>query len=232
MFYKFSLKSNLSAIKIFLYALILISCSKSELYDELVYDADGNIYHTVHIGDQVWMVENLKTMHYQNGDIIPLIKNAQEWSQTLEGGYCFYGNKDTIISTYGFLYNGYAIVDTRNICPEGWHIPSDSEWQKMIDYLGGDSIAGGKMKEESNNHWPKPNTGASNQSGLTLLPGGFRTYCCGAWELMGAYGYWWTSSINSDGNMWFRDASYNTTITRKIKGSKNHGFSVRCIKDQ
>lgn len=137
-----------------------------------VTDYDGNVYQTVLIGDQCWMMENLKVTHYRNGDPIPHVTDGVTWGNLTSGAYCNYNNDEGNVATYGRLYNWYAVDDSRNIAPAGWHVPSDAEWQTLVDYLGGDAVAGGKMKEAGTTHWASPNTGATNESGFTALPGG------------------------------------------------------------
>jgi uncharacterized protein (TIGR02145 family) len=207
------------------------NCRKDVDNMVIIKDIDGNVYHTICIGRQVWMSENLKTTHYRNGDTIINVTDASQWSHLTTGAFCNYGNYIENADTYGRLYNWYAVTDERKISPEGWHIATDSEWLTLIDFLGGDSIAGSKLKEEGNKHWIKPNTNATNESGFTALPGGFRTYCCGAWEFNGGYGYWWTAPDISSDTVWFREMSYQSTICKRIFGSKNLGQSVRCVKD-
>jgi len=136
-------------------------------------DIDGNVYETIQIGDQLWMAENLKTTHYNNGDEIPYPSN-EDFGSFDEGQYGVYDNDPSNADVYGNLYNFAAVDDDRGLCMEGWHVPSDGEWTVLTDYLGGSSVAGGKMKEEGLDHWNSPNTGATNESGFTGLPAGYR----------------------------------------------------------
>jgi len=138
-------------------------------------DIDGNVYETVTIGTQVWMAENLKVTHYRNGNTILHIIDWFSWF-TLTGAYCEYDNDVNNVAVYGRLYNWYAVNDSRYIAPVGWHVPSDAEWLTLVDYLGGDTVADGKMKEIGTTHWVSPNTGATNESGFSALPGGYRDY--------------------------------------------------------
>ena len=137
-------------------------------------DIDGNTYQTVKIGNQWWIAENLNVTHYQNGDAIPNVTDSAAWWGLTSGAYCNYNNDAANVAVYGRLYNWYAVHDSRNIAPAGWHVPSDAEWQTLVDYLGGDPVAGGKMKEAGTTHWISPNTGATNESGFSGLPGGYR----------------------------------------------------------
>jgi len=194
--------------------------------------SDNDVYTTVKIGDQFWMVENLKVTHYRNGDNIPLVTDNEQWDRTT-GAYCDYNNNTTISDIYGYLYNWYAVNDSRNIAPLGWHIPSDSEWQILIDYLGGDDVAGNKMKEIGISHWNPTNTGATNESGFTALPGGLRE-ASGSFHYQGYTGYWWSSTSNDTKSAWGRDMNCNQSqVSRSTfsSQSKKYGYSVRCVKD-
>ena len=155
-----------------------------------VTDYDGNHYSSVLIGSQIWMAENLKTIKYNDGTAIPLVTDATEWSNLTTHGYCWYNNDEaTYGDTYGALYNWYT-VETGNLCPTGWHVPTDAEWTELIDYLGGESVAGGKLKETGTTHWNSPNPGATNETGFTTLPGGYRADFNGSSGDIGNGGYW------------------------------------------
>lgn len=156
---------------------ITVSCKKdSDNNDDnnSIIDIEGNVYQTVIIGTQVWMAENLRTTKYNDGSSIPLVTEAAAWDDLNSPGYCWYDN-DSINykDTYGALYNWNAI-NTGKLAPVGWHVATDADWTTLTTYLGGDSIAGGKLKEQGTSHWAIPNTGASNTSGFTGLPAGFR----------------------------------------------------------
>jgi uncharacterized protein (TIGR02145 family) len=195
-----------------------------------VTDIDGNIYKTVTIGTQVWMAENLKVTHYLNGDSIPDVKDNAVWPNLLSGAYCDYNNDTTNVATYGRLYNWYAVADSRKIAPAGWHVPTDSEWQTLVDYLGGSTVAGGKMKEAGYAHWFNGNTGATNQSGFNGLPGGYR-YGTGASLDMTVSAYLWTSTENAYSYSMARILSAYSASIFDDKRPKLYGFSVRCVKD-
>ena len=147
------------------------------LKPQLVTDADGNIYHIVTIGTQTWMVENLRTTKFNDGTAIPNITDNKTWQGLNSPGVCSYDNTSNynMINTYGLLYNWYS-VNTAKLAPKGWHVPTDAEWKTLTEYLGGNSVAGGKLKEVGTTHWYSPNTGADNSSGFTALPGGYRDY--------------------------------------------------------
>jgi len=130
-------------------------------YIDSVVDIDGNFYHAVAIGTQVWMAENLRTTKYRDGSPIPNVTDSSVWILTTEGAYCNYNNDTTHSNTYGRLYNWYAVIDTRNIAPEGWHVPTQDEWNTLVQFLGGGAVAGGKLKETGTAHWNSPNRGAT-----------------------------------------------------------------------
>jgi len=197
-----------------------------------VTDIDGNVYQTIKIGNQIWMAENLKVTHYRNGEAIPNIFDDTDWYYNLStGAYCNYDNNATNADTsYGRLYNWYAVTDSRNIAPTGWHVATDAEWQTLVDYLGGSSVAGGKMKEAGTTHWSSPNTGATNESGFSALPGGYR-YGDGTYYDVGYYGYWWSATEYSSDYAWYRGLRYYNSGVSRGYGSKQGGFSVRCVGD-
>ncbi|MBW6480577.1 MAG: T9SS type A sorting domain-containing protein [Bacteroidales bacterium] len=197
---------------------------------QTVTDYDGNVYNTVAIGTQVWMAENLKVTHYRNGDSIPNITVASQWSNLTSGAYGIYNNDSSYATTYGLLYNWFAVTDTSGICPTGWHIPTDAEWTTLTDFLGGVNVAGGKMKEIGTTHWTSPNTGATNSSGFTGLPGGVRS-SNGYFYSINDYGYWWSSTEASTTMAWRRHLyAYNAKIDVGYS-YKTYGYSVRCIRD-
>jgi uncharacterized protein (TIGR02145 family) len=195
-----------------------------------VADIDGNIYHSITIGSQVWLLENLKTTKYNNGDPIPNITSNTGWLHLTTGAYCSYDNNDSNATTYGLLYNRYAVFDSRNIAPTGWHVASDEEWTILSDYLGGDSIAGGKLKETGTTHWISPNTGATNETGFTGLPGGFR-HKSGDFDDIGRSGSWWTLGLDNEGHCWERWLYNDSPEVDRSLDDEALGFSVRCIKD-
>ncbi len=213
------------------FALILNNACKKEdnnnpVIPATVIDIDGNVYHTVTIGTQVWMVENLKTTKFRNGTSIPNVTDNSEWASLTKSAYCNYSNNDSLANVYGRLYNWYAVNDSNKIAPLGWHIPSLTELNKMISFLGGDSIAGSKLKEANTLHWSSPNKGATNETGFTALPGGYRGF-----GSINNYGIWWTSTEDNSINAWHYYMSYNSIDIIRYSDSKRNGFSVRCVKD-
>ena len=206
------------------------SSKKEENNSTTVTDIDGNVYHTVKIGAQTWMVENLKTTHYNDGTAIPLVTGNTAWGSLTTPGYCWYNNDQaTYGSTYGALYNWYA-VNTGKLCPTGWHVATDAEWAQLTDYLGGKWVAGGKMKEAGLSHWQSPNTGANNSSGFTALPGG-RRHTVGNFYGLTYYALFWSSTERSPTNAWYRHLHYNTVVVCRNGNYKTYGLSVRCLQD-
>jgi uncharacterized protein (TIGR02145 family) len=192
-------------------------------------DIDGNIYDTIAIGTQVWMKQNLKVSKYRNGDPIPTNLNNTTWQNTTSGAYAIYNNTASNDSIYGKLYNWYAVADSRGLCPTGWYVPGDAELLTLENFLGGSSVAGGKMKAVSS-LWTAPNTGATNSSGFTGLPGGGRNYV-GTYSGIGYYGGWWSSGQYSTPDAWYRGLYYNDGSGYRSLSTKRNGFSVRCVRD-
>jgi len=191
---------------------------------------DGEIYRTIKIGDQWWMAENLKETRYRNGDQVPNVTSGSEWANLSTDAWCVYENSDSLAEIYGYLYNFNAVKDSRSIAPQGWHVPSDAEWTTLIDYLGGDSVAGGKMKETCTVHWNSPNTGATNESGFSALPGGYRSSSSGNYRYLGEIAHFWFSEPDSSGHQG-RLLTNDHSSVGSYGGSQRGGFSVRCVKD-
>lgn len=192
-------------------------------------DYDNNNYTVVQIGGQLWMAENLKTTKYSNGDDIPEVTGQSNWMGLSTGAYCYFGNDPDNAPVYGCLYNWYAAIDVRNPCPANWHVPSDAEWIVLTSFLGGEAIAGGKMKETGIVHWFSPNTGATNESGFTVIAGGSRSY--GNFDFMGYGGSFWSTTPFDDIFAWNRDIFYYNTMANRHGTDKKSGLSVRCIKN-
>jgi len=196
-------------------------------------DADNNNYSVVQIGTQVWMAENLKTIKYSNGDSIPNVTDNSQWSNLTTGAYCNYSNTtntDTI-NTYGRLYNWYAVDDSYDIAPAGWHVPTDTEWTTLTTYLGGTFVAGGKMKENCTTLWASPNTGATNESGFSGLPGGNRWNSNGVFYHLGSYCNLWSATQYDATNAWVRSLSFDDSTVAYNYINKSYGVAVRCVKD-
>ena len=196
-----------------------------------VSDNDGNTYKTIQIGTQTWMAENLKTTKHNDGTAIPLVTDGTAWAALSTPGYCWYSNDAaTYKATYGALYNWYA-VNTGNLCFTGWHVPTDAEWTTLTNYLGGETIAGGKLKETGTSHWSSPNTGATNESGFTALPGGARSLISGTFVDVGNYGGWRSSTEYSTGNSYGRCMRCSYGYVSRVSYIVRTGFSVRCLRD-
>jgi len=196
-----------------------------------VTDIEGNVYKTIQVGTQVWMAENLRTTKYNDDTSIPLVTDNTAWKNLITPGYCWYDNDPiTYKSVYGALYNWYA-ASSGKLCPTGWHVLTEDEYEVLVIYLGGLSDAGGKLKETGLTHWISPNTGATNETGITGLPGGRRYYDDGTFISIGELGYYWTST--EDEVIWgsMGILHYDSAVLEPDGYSKPNGMSVRCIKD-
>tara|TARA_B100001029_G_C15041849_1_gene444213 strand:+ start:722 stop:1777 length:1056 start_codon:yes stop_codon:yes gene_type:complete len=209
---------------------------------ETVMDVDGNIYQTVEIGNQLWMSENLKVTHFNNGDAITYIENDGHWGSLDEGQYGVYDDELTNTDIYGNLYNWLAVDDIRGICPEGWHIPSYEEFIQLTDFIApegieswGNSAAGGKLKETGLEHWnyfsDQISLEASNESGFTGLPAGYRNTNSGDYINIGFDGYFWSSTEHSSELAWRLYLFYYSSGCAQDVFGKPNGFSIRCLKD-
>ena len=199
-----------------------------------VTDIDGNVYKTVQIGRQVWMAENLRTTRYRNGDAIPYARTDDAWTTESVGMRCAYEHDDSLADRYGQLYNFYAVQDERGLCPLGWHVPSDEEWNELEGALGlssvdakrpgGRGIHGAAMKSEA---WD-----GTNSSGFSALPGGARSSFDGYFSGGGYYGYWWSSSANGTSDAWNRYLNSDVDDVGRYCYDRRGGFSVRCVRDE
>ncbi len=240
--------------------LIVSSCKKEDdpapieqpdviIYDtivappNMVYDASGNLYSTVVIGDQRWMRENLRTSHFNNGDPIPYVPAVTEWSAMSSAAWSYYDNDAAYGEIYGKLYNWYTVSDPRNVCPAGWHVPTDEEWMELEVTLGvpeaeltltasrgSDANAGGKMKATV--LWDPPNSGADNSSGFFGLPTGTK----GPTALFiynGSRGYYWSSTTHelNDSHAYSRQLWWNSHGIFRYAEHKRAGIAVRCVED-
>ena len=188
-------------------------------------------YTSIRIHGQQWMTRNLAVKHYRNGDKIPEIK-GRHWDTLTTGAWCWYNNDSATGAVYGRLYNWYAVHDPRGLAPAGWHVPSDAEWDTLSIHLGGDAVAGGKLKETGTTHWVAPNTDATNSTGFTGLPGGSRDhYGDGTFQLIGTAGLWWSSTEDDTGGAWNRVLGYYTGYIFRQDNPKQVGYSVRCLRD-
>lgn len=223
---------RISAYKLLgLILIIPFSCKKADNTTTGVTDKDGNVYKTVTIGSQEWMAENLKTTRYLNGDLIGTTTSPTSdiTGETAPKYQWPSGGDESSVSIYGRLYTWYAVTDSRNVCPDGWHVPSNSEYTTLMTYLGGDTIAGRKLKETGTAHWASPNTGATDETGFSALPGGYRGYE-GLYYFIGYTGYFWSSTDYDADNGWYRGLYYNGAYDHNLSNSKKAGFAVRCVK--
>ncbi|OFZ53388.1 MAG: hypothetical protein A3D92_05265 [Bacteroidetes bacterium RIFCSPHIGHO2_02_FULL_44_7] len=213
-----------------------------QMGNDTIVDRDGNLYHSVTIGSQIWMVENLKVRHYRNGDTIAMLSESEPWENTTSGAFCRYSLTDFHLSTeqeqelnqyMGNLYNGFCILDERNIAPLGWHIPTVEEWEILCEFLGGKKVAGGKLKDSLNwriERWFNPNKVLrTNETGFTALPDGGRK-CDGTFLRLSEEGH--LASVSSKGNIMYGVLSYLKNEVYFLTGELCQGFSVRCIKDE
>ena len=234
---------------IYMLSITLFYCKKdtvSSQEDLTVTDIDGNIYQTVTIGDQIWMAENLKVTHYSTGDAIPNVTDNIEWSNLSTGALSEYNNDTINVATYGRLYNWYAVDDSRNIAPTGWHVPTDDEWKELERYLGMGIEVGasgfrgtneGSKLADNADLWMDgilDNNAEFGTSGFTALPSGFRSPRTGKFLSVGGDCYFWSASeTTSESNYaWYRSLyDWHSDINRGAGFSMGGGFSVRCVKD-
>ena len=209
-----------------------------------VTDIDGNVYQTIIIGDQEWMMENLKVTHYRNGDPISHVTDNSTWAGLSTGAYCVYNNTPSNADTYGALYNWYAVDDSRNIAPVGWHVPTDDEIKELEIYLGMTQAQandtgyrgtneGSKLAGNANlwNNGALENNSEFGSSGFTALPGGYRYYDYGSFNNVGDYAYFWTSTEHyGSGSACYRILSYDNSGVSRNYYDKKFGFSIRCLR--
>lgn len=197
---------------------------------------------SIPIGLQIWSTKNLEVTAYSDGTTIPQVTDPAVWATLTTGAWCYYNNDAVLGTSYGKLYNWYAVAGIydaasltnlslrKQLAPSGWHVPTDSEWTVLTNNLGGEAVAGGAMKETSTTHWMSPNTSAANTVGFTALPGGFRNNN-GTFYYSNSFGYWWSATECTVPYAWFRCLYYNYGNVNRNNVSKGFGFSVRCLKD-
>lgn len=222
---------------------VLQACTTTNNPTGEFFDIDQNFYTYLPIGQQIWMQQNLNVSRYRDGTPIPQVTDPTQWANLTTGAWCYYNNTTANGTTYGKLYNYYAVAGIydaaslaneslrKKLAPTGWHIPSDAEWTTLTTFLGGVSVAGGKMKEAGTTHWDSPNTGATNESGFTGLPGGFRSGSPAMFYSIGRQAFWWSSSENDAEGAWGRGLDLYYDYVNSYTGNKLNGFSVRCVKD-
>jgi uncharacterized protein (TIGR02145 family) len=223
------MKNIIRILELIILITLFYSCSKEE--DKIIKDADDNVYTSIKIGTQEWLVQNLKTTKYTNGDLIETTLPATldlTYISTPKYQWANYGNESNV-AMYGRFYTWYAITDIRKVCPLGWHVSTDDEWTTLTTYLGGVNIAGGKLKATGTSQWRNPNTEATNESGFTGLPGGFRTYL-GVFTEANVGGEWWSVTENlTKHNVRVMSSERSSVIS--VNEDKRNGFAVRCVKD-
>jgi len=222
---KYNMKNNI-VLQAILMVTLIFTFGVNKSFSQVT-DIDGNTYKTVTIDTQVWMAENLNVEHYRNSDVIPQVKDIDKWNNLTTGTWCYYENKTENGTTYGKLYNWYAVTDTRGLAPEGWHVSTDDDWTILTDYLGGKDIAGGKLK--TTELWESPNKGATNEIGFSVLPAGFRLY--GNFVYIGMYACFWSSLEVDYDEAWYRMLNNRGLDVYRNFDYKVNGLSVRCVKD-
>ena len=221
---------------------MIISCAKKNTDNLLVQgstgiikDIEGNVYKTIKIGNQWWMTENLRTTKYRSGKAIPNVTSNTAWMALTTPAYCSYNNDFNTYGIHGLHYNWYVINSmsngNENIAPEGWHVPSNDEFVTLSDFLGGLTVAGGKLKESGINNWSSPNTGATNSSGFTALPHGVRYHVDGTFGLLNTFVHWWSTTPNGDTKAWNICLINEDAEVHNIASDKRLGFSIICVKD-
>ncbi len=213
---------------IFLVVALLCICTTVIQAQNTVKDVDGNVYKTITIGKQTWIAENLKTTKYNDGTSIPYMADSAKLLEPVPA-YYIYNNDKANKSIYGLMYNWY-VVNTGKLCPMNWHVPTYEEWTTLINVLGGENVAGGKLKENGTKHWTSPNTGATDETGFTALPGGYRSVY-GAVAGIGSYGAWWSATKYGDAGAYIRNMSNDNSKLLWNVPSKSCDYSVRCLKD-
>ena len=208
-----------------LFAVLIISCTRNTLKD-----IEGNKYKTVTIGTHEWMAENLKTSKFNDGIEIPIVTDNDTWAKLETPAISWYNNDPAQNkNTYGALYNWYA-VNSNKLCPSGWHVPTEADWTTLTALLEGSNDAGGMLKEAGTKHWRIPNTDATNETGFTALPGGYRSVK-GVFNYIGISGYWWSSTAYNESNILFWNLRFRSGTVYRYRSEKFCGFSVRCVRD-
>ena len=220
-------KNIINLFQLLIIGTTLICCEKDK-NKGLPVDGDGNVYATVVIGTQVWLKENLKTTKFHTGASLNLVTDPIKWSLVSGPAYCYYNNNEELKDTYGLLYNWQA-ARLATLCPVGWRNPTKDEWNEMIEFLGGVNIAANKLKEMGLAHWNSDNSGATNESGFTALPGGSRGWN-GDFYGLERTGGWWTASNSYDNRGW--DITISSVNISFSAFPVEAGKAVRCIKYQ
>jgi uncharacterized protein (TIGR02145 family) len=218
--------------------IVVSGCKKEDDPDDdkpyvpvTIKDIDGNTYKTVKIGDQVWMQENLRTTKYNDGSVIPLVDDSMMWKSLTVDAYCWYGNDPANKNTYGALYNWFTI-ENGTLCPTGWRVPTNDDWNKLVAGQGGPVHAGDKLKEKGYVHWDSQNLKATNTSGFTALPGGYRNGADGSFGNLGSFAGWWSADYYGLKQFgWFVGLYSSFSNVEVNYYNPKYGYSVRCIKE-
>lgn len=219
---------NSKLICIYIFVFLLISSCNSK---DTIEDVDGNIYHTTRIGNQTWMVENLKTTRFNNGDLITNIKSNTNWKQSEQAAYSVYNNDSTLVKVYGLLYNYQCLNDSRNIAPKGWRIPTEEDLRVLESFINSNNQTGVFLKEKGNTHWLPSNATGNNATGFSALPGGFRDNE-GDFYMRNANGYYWTNNGSFELYHWSARMFQAFADIRRDEVFKQYGFSIKCIKEE
>jgi uncharacterized protein (TIGR02145 family) len=210
---------------IFLALFISVSAMFSNA-QETVKDRDGNVYKTVKAGSQVWMAENLKVMHYQNGEVIPNITEPKQWDALTTGAWCDIANDPVKAKAYGHFYNWYTVADQRNVCPAGWHVPSETEWIELLTFLAGEKLSPFKTSAAL------PAATKSINAGLfQVLQEDFRGWDLECSHLGYGGGGWWSSTPANAELAYYHGINYDTASKNRLEGRKRFGYNIRCVKD-
>lgn len=213
---------------------LILSCKKEmEDHPTTFKDIDGNVYSTIRIGELIWSGENLKTTKYRNGDPILFISDHNEWFNNLNPAACIYNNDTLLGNKFGYLYNSASVLDIRNIAPKGYRVATDSDWQNLINFLGGFNVAGGKLKSLSDSSWNLPNVGANNESGFSCLPGGYRD-ANAVFQGFGNFGTFWTSTEKIYGSVYYYSLYNNSILVGREAtnlGQSRSALSIRLVKE-
>jgi len=220
-------------MKIILIPIIL--CTYFQVSSQILIDIDGNTYETVTIGTQTWTAENLKTTKFSNGVPISYVHEDSTWSKLSTSAFCTYEHDISNREEHGNLYNFYSVISKNQLCPIGWYVPTSQDWTTLIDYLGGDTIAGGKLKEFGFDHWRSPNTGADNSTEMKVIPSGYRYsdygFHKGEFNGLNGNGSIWTSTSSSDSTSLAKYFYAGSAEIGHLDHKNSYGRSVRCIKD-
>lgn len=219
-----------SVLVVFVFCLVCLNYIHAQ-----VSDIDGNVYKTVVVGEQTWMAENLKTTRYATGDTIPNVVNKEQWLNLTDGAWSYYKNEEKFNDVYGKLYNWHNVVDDRNVCPNGWHVPSDEEWKILADFIinnGHEGKEGIALKSiQGWNNYDGLSGNGTDDFGFGALPGGNRNIN-GNFSHLGKNGYWWSTSEHANPvNAWSRYLYSNNSNIMNYEDFKNYGFSIRCLQD-